>query len=126
MPNNERRNLFYQFDEGHDPLITIDVNEYLIDEYPTLSLKARKAIWTIAQNDEEFDFSSIEEQIDEYVEQAAEENPELGIELPEEPELTDEEQEALDAQADEDLRDALIEYVENYYEDIEEDETEEK
>ena len=70
MPNNERRNLYYAFDEGHDPLITIDVNEYLIDEYPTLSLKARRAIWTIAQNDEEFDFSSIEEQIDEYVEQA--------------------------------------------------------
>ena len=111
MPNNERRNLFYQFDEEHDPLITIDVNEYLIDEYPTLSLKARKAIWTIAQNDEEFDFSSIEEQIDEYVEQAAEENPELGIELPEEPELTDEEQEALDAQADEDLMRCSVGYL---------------
>ena len=119
MPNNERRNLYYAFDEGHDPSITLDVNEYLIDEWPTLSLKARRAVWTVCQNNEDFDLSAIEDQIDDAVYTCAEQNPELGIELPDD----DEEDEDSD---DEDLKDALHDFVSNYYdEDLDDEELQE-
>ena len=63
----ERRSLYYEDDEKYDPYLSLDVNEYLISEWPTLSLKQRRGVWTLAQNDEDFDWSSVEEQIDDYV-----------------------------------------------------------
>ena len=117
MPNNERRNLYYAFDEGHDPSITLDINEYLIDEWPDLSLKARQAVWTTCQNNEDFDMSSVEDQIDDAVYTVAEQSPELGIELPNE----DDEDED-----DDELQDALYDFVSNYYdEDLNDEEIEE-
>ena len=114
MPNNERRNLYYAFDEGHDPSITLDINEYLIDEWPTLTLKARTAVWTVCQNNEDFDMSSVEDQIDDAVYTVAEQSPELGIELPAEDD--DDEDDA------DELTDALYDFVSNYYDEDLDDE----
>ena len=52
MANKERRRLYYANDDNFDPLITVDVNEYLIDEWPGLTQKQRRSVWTLAQDDE--------------------------------------------------------------------------
>lgn len=67
MSANERRALAFGSNPEHNSSISYDVNEYLIEAWPTLPARGRKAVWTLAQNDEEFDFSSIEEQIDQHV-----------------------------------------------------------
>ena len=67
MSANERRALFYSADDNHDPFVQVDVNEYLIDIWPDLNLKQRKCIWTLCQNDEEFVFDEIHDQIDNMV-----------------------------------------------------------
>lgn len=61
---SERRALFYESDPEFDPFIGVDVNEYLIEEWPMLTLKQRRAVWTLCQNDEEFDYDPIYEQVD--------------------------------------------------------------
>ena len=61
---SERRALFYESDPEFDPFIGVDINEYLIEEWPMLTLKQRRAIWTLCQNDEEFDYDPIYEQVD--------------------------------------------------------------
>jgi len=43
--------------------LVIDINKYLIDEFPLLSLIDRKAIGTLILRDDEFDLTSIHEQI---------------------------------------------------------------
>lgn len=60
----DRRALFYENDAEYDPNIVFDINEYLITNWPKLSLKNRKSIWTICQNNDDFDLSSLEEQVD--------------------------------------------------------------
>lgn len=69
---NERRSLYYENDVDYDPTISVDINEYLIEEWPKLTLAQRKAVWTLCQNDEEFDFDPIYEQIDTMVVHLAE------------------------------------------------------
>ena len=63
----ERRALYHEDDDSYDPYLSLDVNEYLIANFPVLSLKQRRSVWTMAQNDEDFDWSSIEEQVNYYV-----------------------------------------------------------
>ena len=60
----ERRALFYEDQSDFNPFLGVDANEYLIDEWPKLTLKQRKAIWSYCQMDEDFDWDSIYEQID--------------------------------------------------------------
>ena len=64
---SERRALFLENDPDHDPFLGVDVNEYLIEWYPTLTAKQRRAVWTSCQSDVDFDFESIHEQIDAWV-----------------------------------------------------------
>tara|TARA_R100000084_G_C4643767_1_gene145419 strand:+ start:959 stop:1477 length:519 start_codon:yes stop_codon:yes gene_type:complete len=64
---SERRALYYEDDETFNPILSVDVNEYLIQNYEATTLKQRRAIWSLCQNDEEFDYSSIEFQIDDWV-----------------------------------------------------------
>ena len=61
---SERRALFYESDPEFDPFVGVDVNEYLIEEWPMLTLKQRRAVFSLCQNDEEFDFDPIYEQVD--------------------------------------------------------------
>ena len=100
----ERRSLYYEDDEKYDPYMSLDVNEYLISEWPTLSLKQRRAVWTLAQADEEFDWSSIEDQIDYYVEEV------MSSEDGEDDEELDDDLEY--------LYEALAEYVQEYWDDV--------
>ena len=64
----ERRALYYQSDPTYDPFVGIDVNEYLIENFPTLTLKQRKAVWSLCQSDGDFNFDPIYEEIDAWVE----------------------------------------------------------
>ena len=75
----DRRRLYYQNDLDHDSSLCFDVNEYLIEAWPELSLKARKSVWTTCQNDSEFSFSDIEYQIDQAVLELCKNNPDLNI-----------------------------------------------
>ena len=61
---SERRALLYESDPDFNPLLIVDVNEYLIENFPQLNLKQRKAIWTKCQADDEFDYDPIYDQID--------------------------------------------------------------
>ena len=65
----ERRALFYSEDPDYDPCIIYDINAYLIENFKMLTLKQRRAVWTNVQNDEEFDWEPIQEQIDDWVEE---------------------------------------------------------
>ena len=76
---SERRSLYYEDNEEFDPTIIVDVNEYLIEEWPTLTLKNRTSVWSLCQNDEDFDFDSIYEQIDEWVFTLAEQDPDVNL-----------------------------------------------
>ena len=102
----ERRALYYENDDSHDPMISVDINEYLIEEWPKLTLAQRKAVWTLCQNDEEFDFDPIYEQIDTMVVQLAETDKTIDL-------------------SDVELFDDEDEYEDEYEEDDEKDEKEE-
>lgn len=69
MPRNsaERRALFYEEQSDYDPFLGVDVNEYLIEEWPKMTLKQRKAIWSYCQSDEDFDWSPVWEQVDQAI-----------------------------------------------------------
>ena len=91
MGATTRRNLYYNSDQEYNPNLTVDINEYLIDTWPQLSLKQRTSVWTIAQDDEEFDYESLYEQIDDIIYELAE--TDKTIELPPEDEESDEDDE---------------------------------
>ena len=63
----ERRALFYEEDPDFNPCLVFDINEYLIEYYPTMTLKQRRAVWSSCQNDPEFDYEPFENQVDEWV-----------------------------------------------------------
>ena len=63
----ERRALYYEDQSDYDPFLGIDANEYLIEDWPMLTLKQRKAIISICQYDEDFDWTPLTEQIDQAV-----------------------------------------------------------
>ena len=63
----ERRSLYYEDDPDYNPFIGIDVNEYLIETYPTLTLKQRRAVWNLCQVDGDFNFDPIYAEIDAWV-----------------------------------------------------------
>ena len=63
----ERRALFYEDQSDYDPYVSLDANEYLIEDWPLLTLKQRKAVISICQYDEDFDWTPITEQIDQAV-----------------------------------------------------------
>jgi hypothetical protein len=124
---SERRALLLEADDAYDPYLTIDVNEYLIENYPTLTAKNRQSVWHLCQNDEDFDYDSIHDQIDDWVYEYAESNPEVILEdSPEQDEDEDDMTENTDADDEEDIESLvyvdLEEYIEDNYEGIDEDE----
>ncbi len=124
---SERRALLLEADDAYDPYLTIDVNEYLIENYPTLTAKNRQSVWHLCQNDEDFDYDSIHDQIDDWVYEYAESNPEVILEdSPEQDEDEDDMSENTDADDEEDIESLvyvdLEEYIEDNYEEIDEDE----
>ena len=120
MGSLDRRKLFYENDSDYDPNLVLNVNEFLIKEWPQLSAKARKSVWITCQNDSEWDWSDIEGQIDEHVFAYAATDPQLA-DLPEfQSQDTDDEEDIdddVDIEADDDdhlfmfdVKDYLSEY----------------
>lgn len=81
MPRNsaERRALFYEEQSDFDPFIGVDVNEYLIENWPKLTLKQRKAVWSYCQLDEDFDWEPVLEQVDSTILMLAENDPTIDL-----------------------------------------------
>ena len=71
---SERRALYYEDDPDHDPFVGVDVNEYLIETYPTMTLKQRRAVWSLCQSDGDFNFDPVYEEIDAWVEYVLEQS----------------------------------------------------
>ncbi len=65
---SERRALYYEDDPDYDPFVGVDVNEYLIETYPKMTLKQRRAVWHLCQTDGDFNFDPVYEEIDAWVE----------------------------------------------------------
>ena len=74
---SERRALLLEADDSYDPFLAVNVNEYLIEEFPTLTAKQRTSVVHLCQNDEDFDYDPIHDQIDDKVYEYAETNPEV-------------------------------------------------
>ena len=74
---SERRALLLEADDTYDPFLAVNVNEYLIEEFPTLTAKQRTSVVHLCQNDEDFDYDPIHDQIDDKVYEYAETNPEV-------------------------------------------------
>ena len=71
---SERRALYYEDDPNHDPFVGVAVNEYLIETYPTMTLKQRRAVWSLCQSDGDFNFDPVYEEIDAWVEYVLEQS----------------------------------------------------
>jgi len=74
---SERRALLLEADDSYDPFLAVNVNEYLIEEFPTLTAIQRTSVVHLCQNDEDFDYDPIHDQIDDKVYEYAETNPEV-------------------------------------------------
>ena len=106
-----RRQLVQNDIEDFDCCLTFDVNEYCIENWPTLSFKNRQSVWSSLQCDEEFDWSKVESQIDRFVKEESKTNPRFV--LPDTENEIDEDSEETD-----DLKDALYNYVFAYWDDM--------
>ena len=124
---SERRALLMEANDDYNPYLTIDVNEYLIEEWPTLTAKHRQSVWHLCQTDEEFDYDSIHDQIDEKVYIYAESDPNVVIDTEDESEVEDPEEETeedSDDESDETIFDMMFSYLEDSWPDLTEDQME--
>ena len=120
MSNAANRRQLVQNDiEEFDCCLTFDVNEYCIENWPTLTFKNRQSVWASLQNDEDFDWTTVEDQIDDFIEEEAERNPKFVIDTTEEE--TDEDDEEEDDEVL-DLKEALLAYLLVAYEDLQDEE----
>ena len=76
MASKDRRSRHYEFDLNYDPFVGLDANEYLIENYPSMSLPFRRAVWTTIQTDDEIDWEPLWDLIDTAVEKLASTFPE--------------------------------------------------
>jgi hypothetical protein len=120
--SSERRALLLEADDSYDPFLTIDVNEYLIENYPTLTAKNRQSVWHLCQNDEDFDYDSIHDQIDDWVYEYAESNPEVVLEDSSDADEEEEEEEEDTADIESLVYVDVEEYLQDNYDEIDEDE----
>ena len=123
---SERRALLLEADDSYDPFLTVDVNEYLIEEFKTLTAKQRQSVWHLCQNDEDFNYDSIHDQIDDWVYEYAESNSDVVLdESTDDSELTEEEQEEEEEQQEEEysqiIYDLMCTHLENEWPDLSEE-----
>ena len=124
---SERRARLMEANGEQNPYLTIDVNEYLIEEWPTLTAKHRQSVWHLCQTDEEFDYDSIHDQIDEKVYIYAESDPNVVIDTEDESDVEDSEEETeedSDDESDETIFDMMFSYLEDSWPDLTEDQME--
>ncbi len=127
---SERRALLMEANDDYDPYLTIDVNEYLIEEWPTLTAKHRQSVWHLCQTDEDFDYDTIHDQIDEKVYIYAESNPMVVLGDEDEDESETEGDEELDdedlddEESDDNIFEFMFAYLEDYWSELSEDQME--
>ena len=113
-----RRQLVQEDIEDFDCCLTFDVNEFCIEQWPTLTFKNRQSVWSTLQNDENFDWSAVEDQINNFIHEEAARNPRFVIGNTENE--TDEE----DDQETDQLKDSLYNYVMANWDDMDQEEDE--
>ena len=113
-----RRQLVQEDIENFDCCLTFDVNEYCIENWPTLTFKNRQAVWASLQSQEDFDWSSIITQIDDFIVVKASTSSRFVI--PDTESETDE----IDDQYTDELKDALSNYVLEYWDDMDQEDDE--
>ena len=112
MANVTRRRQLVLEDAELDFSVSLDVNEYLIENWPTLTFANRRSVWSMADNDENFDWSSIEYQLDEKVEELAASDPNVDVNLGEVDEGVE-----VDDDYEEEFTQALLEYLSSAWDD---------
>ena len=75
MAFKDRRALFRKNDKNYDPFVGINADEYLIEKYPRMSSKYRRAVWSIIQSDPDFDYEPLWDLIDSVVKDLADKYP---------------------------------------------------
>ena len=118
---SERRALLLEADDSYDPFLTVDINEYLIEEFPTLTAKHRQSVWHLCQNDEDFDYSSIHDQIDEKLYEHAETNPEVILDDVSDDEVVESDDEADEDEDDQSVYDLMYTHLEEEWPQLTED-----
>ena len=121
MSAKTRRALFYENDDNFEPSIIIDVNEYLIETWPQLTLTQRQSVWTLAKDDEDFDLDPIHDQLDNIVYELAE--TDSTIELPESDE-EDEEDEDEEGESGTAIHIELFDHLDSEWPDLTEEQKE--
>lgn len=117
MPDvTRRRHLVQEDKEDFDCCLTFDVNEYLIDNFPTLTFRNRQSIWSICQNNDEFDWDVVEDQIIDCIYDLAEADSTVVL-----PEQEDEDEDEEDDSFYDDVIFSVSKYIEYTYEDMEEE-----
>ena len=109
-----RRQLIQNDIEEFDCCLTFDVNEYCIETWPSLTFKNRQSTWATLQNDEEFDWSTVENQIDVFVQS------EFSVSADTKSETDDEAETSVDT-----LNSALYDYIVEYWEGLEDEDLDE-
>ena len=104
MPDVNRRRQLVLEDAEIDYSVSLDVNEYLIENWPTLTAANRTSVWSMCDNNEDFDWSAVEEQVDDAVYELADVDPSVVL-----PETDDSEDEEDDYEAI--FTEALAEYL---------------
>lgn len=67
MSAKDRRALYHKFDKNYDPLLSLNVDDYLIETHPHLNATQRKAVWVTCQRNDSFDWVAVKDQIDKCV-----------------------------------------------------------
>ena len=117
MPDvTRRRHLVQEDKEDFDCCLTFDVNEYLIDNWPTLTFRNRQSVWSICQNDDEFDWDVVEDQIIDCIYDLAEADSTVVL-----PEQEDADEDEEDDSFYDDVISSVSNYIEYTYEDMEEE-----
>ena len=117
---SERRALLLEADDSYDPFLTINVDEYLIENYTTLTAKNRQSVRYLCQNDEDFNYEPIYEQIDDWVYEYAESNPDVVLDESEDDDSDSSEES--DDEIETYLSVDIESYLQDNYDEIDEDE----
>jgi len=117
---SERRALLLEADDSYDPFLAINVDEYLIEHYTTLTAKNRQSVRYLCQNDEDFDYEPIYDQIDGWVYEYAESNPDVVLDESEDDDSDSSEES--DDEIETYLSVDIESYLQDNYDEIDEDE----
>lgn len=118
---SERRALLLEADDSYNPFLAVDVNEYLIDEFPTLTIKQRTSVVHLCQNDEDFDYSPIHNQIDEKLYEYAETNPEVILDEVSDDSVVESDDEVNEDEDDQSVYDIMYTHLEEEWPQLTED-----